>query len=39
MAAKKETYGAWSVDWILRPEGCQFVVEKGEKREKARLFA
>jgi hypothetical protein len=36
---KRETCGAWSGDWIIRPGGCQFVAEKGEKREKARLFS
>jgi hypothetical protein len=38
MAAKKETCGTWPGDWIIRPGGCQFVAEKGEKREKAELF-
>jgi hypothetical protein len=37
IAAKKETCGAWSGDGIIRPRRCQFVAEKGEKREKARL--
>jgi hypothetical protein len=28
---KRGTCGAWSGDWIVRPEGCQFVADKGEK--------
>jgi hypothetical protein len=39
VAAKQETCGEWSGDWIIRPGGCQFVAEKGEQREKARLFS
>jgi hypothetical protein len=36
---QRDTGAAWSGDWIIRPGGCQFVAEKGEKREKARLFS
>jgi hypothetical protein len=28
MAAKKEPWGAWSGNWIIRPGGCQFVAER-----------
>jgi hypothetical protein len=34
MAAKKETCGAWSGDWMIRPGEYQFVAEKGEKRKR-----
>jgi hypothetical protein len=31
---KGKHVGAWSGDWIIRPRGCQFAAEKGEKGKK-----